>query len=142
MLRPKLITAILFAMLTLGCGGDDSPTSTVSNPTSDAVDNIVNSSNKATYTNYWHVDLGSTTGTSDWAFFADGTGTYYQSFLAPQTVDFTWTKLGSDALLVSISVQTFTNFSTLNGSISNGTFTVILDGNPTARTFVLTAGQM
>ncbi len=139
MLRSKLTAAMLFAMLTMGCGGDD-PTDPGS--TTDPVDAIVNSSSKATYTNYWHVNLGSTTGTSDWAFFADGTGTYYQSFLAPQTVDFTWTKLGSDALLVSISVQTFTNFSALNGSISNGTFVVILDGNPTARTFVLTAGQM
>ena len=87
MLRPKLVAAILFAMLTVGCGDDDSVTSPGS--TTDAVDNIVNSSSKSTYAHYWHVDLGSTTGTSDWAFFGDGTGTYYQSYLAPETVDFT-----------------------------------------------------
>ena len=139
MLRPNFIAAILFATLTLGCGGDDP---TVPSTTPDPVDEIVNALNQATYTNHWHVNLGSTTGTSDWAFFADGTGRYQQSFLAPQGLDFTWSQLGPDALLVTISVQTFTNFSSLNGSIGSGTFTAILDGNPSARTFVLTVGQL
>ena len=140
MFRPKLFTTILFGLLCLGCGDEDT---TSPAPSITPVDAIVNASSKANYTNYWNVYLGGTTGTSDWAFFADGTGTYKQSFLAPQGVDFTWTELGSDALLVNIPIQIpFTNFSSINGSISSGTFTAILDGNPTARTFVLNAGQI
>ena len=139
MLRPKLIAASIFVLLTLGCG-DEEATRPGSAP--EPVNAILNAPNKSSYTTYWNIYLGSTTGTSDWAFFADGTGTYRQSFLAPQGVDFTWTKLGSDALLVTISVQTFTNFSSISGSITNGTFTAILDGNPTARTFVLTSGTL
>ena len=141
MFRIRSVAAILFALLALGCGSDDTTGPEQPVP-ADPVDQVINAPDKASYSNYWHVDLGSTTGTSDWAFFADKTGTYKQSFLAPQGVDFTWSKLGSDALLVTISVQTFTNFSSIAGSISSGTFTVILDGNPSARTFVLTAGQL
>ncbi len=140
MFRPKLYVIILFGLLSLGCGGEDASNTA---PPITPVDAIVNASSKPGYTNYWNVYLGSTTGTSDWAFFADGTGTYQQSSLAPQGVDFIWTKLGPDALLVHIAIQIpFTNFSSISGSISSGTFTVILDGNPTARTFVLTAGQL
>ena len=140
MFRPKFLAIILCGLLSLGCGDEDATTTT---PLNTPVDAIVNASSKAGHTNYWHVNLGSTTGTSDWAFFADGTGTYQQSSLAPQGVDFIWTKLGSDALLVNIAIQIpFTNFSSIGGSISSGTFTAILDGNPTARPFVLTSGQL
>ena len=139
MFRPRLCAIILCGLLSLGCGDEDATTTT---PLNTPVDAIVNASSKAGHTNYWHVNLGSTTGTSDWAFFADGTGTYQQSSLAPQGVDFIWAKLGPDALLVNLAIPPFTNFSSISGSISSGTFTVILDGNPTARTFVLTSGQL
>ena len=139
MFRPRLCAIILFGLLSLGCGDEDATTTA---PSLTPVDAIVNAPSQAGNTNYWHVDFGSTTGTSDWAFFADGTGTYQQSFLAPQGVDFTWTKLGPDALLVNTAIPPFTNFSSIGGSISNGTFTAILDGNPTAGTFVLRSGQL
>jgi hypothetical protein len=121
----------------LGCGDEDSPSTA---PSVTSVDAIVNASSQANHTNFWHVDLGA--GTSDWAFFANGTGRYKHSTLAPQGVDFTWSRLGSDAMLVDIAILTFKNLSSISGSISKGTFTALLDGNPTARTFVLTAGEL
>ena len=133
-----LAVAVL-ALIAMGCKDNTSITTTA---VPDPVDMIINSSTKSTHTTYWHIYLGSTTGTSDWSFFADGTGTFRQSFLAPNGLDFTWTKLGDDAMLMNIGVSTFKNFSEIRGSISDGTFTVVLDGNPTRRTFVLTAGSL
>ena len=137
MFRPKLLAIIFFGLLCLGCGDEDT-TSTA--PSVTPVDAILNASSQANHTSYWHADLGA--GTSDWAFFADGTGRYEHSTLAPQGVDFTWIRLGSDALLIDIAIQTFKNLSSISGSISKGTFTALLDGNTTPRTFVLTAGQL
>ena len=137
MFRPKLLATILLGLLCLGCGDDDAPATA---PSVTPVDAILNASSQADQTNYWHVAIGA--GTSDWAFFADGTGRYQHSTLAPQGVDFTWTRLGSDALLIDIAIATFKNLSSISGSISKGTFTALLDGNTTPRTFVLTAGQL
>ncbi len=137
MFRPALLAIILLGLLCLGCGDEDTP---VTAPSVTPVDAIVNASSEASCTSYWHVAIGS--GTSDWAFFADGTGRYKHTTLAPQGVDFTWIKLGSDALLIDIEILTFKNLSSINGSIGNGTFTALLDGNLTPRTFVLTAGQL
>ena len=137
MFRPTLLAIILLGLLCLGCGDEDTPSTA---PSVTAVDAIVNASSEATHASYWHVDIGA--GTSDWAFFADGTGRYEHSTLAPQGVDFTWIKLGSDAMLIDIAIVTFKNLSSISGSIGNGTFTALLDGNLTPRTFVLTAGQL
>ena len=137
MFQPKLLAMILLGLLCLGCGDEDTPSTA---PSVTPVDAIVNASSQVNHTSYWHVAIGA--GTSDWAFFADGTGRYKHSTLAPQGVDFTWTRLGSDALLIDIAILTFKNLSSISGSIGKGTFTALLDGNPTARTFVLTAGQL
>jgi hypothetical protein len=137
MFRPALLATILLGLLCLGCGDDDTQSTA---PTVTPVDAIINASSQANHTSYWHVNIGA--GTSDWAFFADGTGRYKHPTNAPQGVGFTWTQLGSDALLIDIAMSTFKNLSSINGSISKGTFTALLDGNPTARTFVLTAGQL
>jgi hypothetical protein len=137
MIRPTLVAMILLGLLCLGCGDEDTPSTA---PSVTPIDAIVNASSQANHTSYWHVDIGA--GTSDWAFFTDGTGRYEHTRLAPQGVDFTWTRLGADALLIDIAIQTFKNMSSISGSIGKGTFTALLDGNPTARTFVLTAGQL
>lgn len=133
-----VLVAVL-ALIAMGCKDNATNTTTV---VPDSVDLIINSSTKSTHGTYWHIYLGSTTGTSDWAFYSDGTGTFKQASLAPSGVDFTWTKLGGDAMLVNMNVAIFKNFSEIIGSVSDGTFTVILDGNPTRRTFVLTAGVL
>jgi hypothetical protein len=110
---------------------------------SDAVDSIMNAVNHAGMDNYWHVSLGSTSGTSDWAFFSDGTGRFRRSnYPATDGEDFTWTKLSSTALLVSSSYALpFTNFREISGSKSSGSFTCKLDTNDTIRTFALQAGS-
>lgn len=143
--------AVLFITVAL-CGCEPSP-SGPSSSSSAPVDLIVNATSKASHTTYWHVDLG--TGgyaTGDWAFFADGTGTFRlvrpASSCANQgTGDFTWTRLGSDALLVNLSLDqfcgpTFTNFAGIVGSISSGQFTTGLDGNSYPRPFFLQSGTL
>ena len=111
--------------------------------TTDAVDSIINAGNHAGMDTYWHVDLGSTSGTSDWAFFSDGTGRFRrQNYPATSGEDFTWTKLSSTALLVSSSYALpFTNFREISGSKSSGSFTCKLDTNDTIRTFALQSGS-
>jgi hypothetical protein len=137
MLRSKKIAVILFALLALGCNQED----TTGPSANDPVEAIVNASSRASHTNHWHVDIGA--GTSDWAFFADGNGRYRHTTQAPQGQDFTWSKLGPDALLISISIQnTFTNLNAISGSIGSGTFTARLDGNATPRTFAVAPGQL
>jgi hypothetical protein len=108
----------------------------------DIVDSIVNAVNHAGMDTYWHVALGSTSGTSDWAFFSDGTGRFRRSnYPATDGEDFTWTKLSSTALLVSSSYALpFTNFREISGSKSSGSFTCKLDTNDTIRTFALQSG--
>ena len=105
----------------------------------DVVDSIMNAANHAGMATYWHVALGSTSGTSDWAFFSDGTGRFRRSnYPATDGEDFTWTKLSSTALLVSSSYALpFTNFREISGSKSSGSFTCKLDTNDTRRTFAL-----
>ena len=134
------LTAAVLALIAMGCSEDNTTAGPA--PVPDPVDMIINSSTKSTHATYWHIYLGSTTGTSDWSFYSDGTGTFFQSWLAPNGEDFTWTKLGDDAMLVNMNVTIFKNFSEIRGSISDGTFTVVLDGNPTRRTFVLNAGSL
>ncbi len=61
--------------------------------------------------------------------------------------EFTWTRLGSDALLVNLNLDqfcgpTFTNFANITGSISNGQFTTALDGNAFPRPFFLQSGTL
>ena len=61
--------------------------------------------------------------------------------------DFTWTRLSSNALLVNLARDVrcgppFTNFSSIQGPFSSGTFTTILDGNPSRRTFSLQSGAL
>ena len=141
MIKRRLLAPLVAVLALIAMGCEDNTTSTTT-AVQDPVDMIINSSTKSTNATYWHIYLGSTTGTSDWAFYSDGTGTFQQTSLAPSGVDFTWTKLGDDAMLVDIGVATFKNFSEITGSISDGTFTVVLDGNPTRRTFVLTAGLL
>ncbi len=110
---------------------------------SDAVDSIINAVSHAGMDTYWHVALGSTSGTSDWAFFSDGTGRFRrQNYPATNGEDFTWTKLSSTALLVSSSYALpFTNFREISGSKSSGSFTCKLDTNDTNRTFALQGGS-
>jgi hypothetical protein len=110
---------------------------------SDVVDSIVNAVNHAGMDTYWHVALGSTSGTSDWAFFADGTGRFRRTnYPATDGEDFTWTKLSSTALLVSSSYALpFTNFREISGSKSSGSFTCKLGTNDTNRTFALQSGS-
>lgn len=110
---------------------------------SDVVDSIVNAASHAGMDTYWHVDLGSTSGTSDWAFFSNGTGRFRRSnYPATNGEDFTWTKLSSTALLVSSSYALpFTNFREISGSKSSGSFTCKLDTNDTNRTFALQSGS-
>ena len=112
----------------------------------------MNASNKSSHTTHWHVSLGSTTGTGDWAFFSDGTGTFRVTtpFInCPNNGigDFGWTRLGPDALLVNLAEDVrcgpvHTNFSSISGSFSEGVFTAILDGNPSRRTFALRSGSL
>ena len=83
---------------------------------------------------HWHVDL------RDRRFMRQATGRSSRrnrslrlvrpaSTCANQGIgEFTWTRLGSDALLVNLTVDqfcgpTFTNFANITGSISNGQFT-------------------
>ena len=121
-------------------------------PSTAPVDLITNAADKASHPTHWHVDLGSTYATGDWAFFADGTGAF--RLVSPATYcanggigSFTWTRLGSDALLVNLALDqfcgpTFTNFANIVGSISSGQFTTALDGNPYPRPFVLQSGAL
>ncbi len=143
--------AVLSLAAALG-GCETSSDPSTSDPTA-PVDLITNATSKASHTTHWHVDLG--TGgyaTGDWAFFTDGTGTF--RLVSPGsnctnqgTGDFTWTRLGSDALLVNLALDqfcgpTFTNFANIIGSTSTGQFTTALDGNPYPRPFFLQSGAL
>ena len=147
------LAVLSLAAALFGCETPSDPSS--SDPSSSAapVDFITNAMSKTSHTTHWHVDLG--TGgyaTGDWAFFEDGTGVFRlvrpASTCANQGIgDFTWTRLGSDALLVNLTLDqfcgpTFTNFANIMGSISNGQFTTALDGNPFPRPFFLQSGAL
>ena len=122
-----------------GSGGGDGG----SNPLDD-VDLIVNAVDRASHTDYWFLYLGGTLGTSDWSFFTDGTGAYRQSVQAPSGRTFTWAKLGPSSLTVSglDGLAAIPSVWTEIDSSTPGLFTVILDGNPTARTLALTVGTI
>ncbi len=133
-----------------GCETSSDPST--SDPTA-PVDLITNATSKASHTTHWHVDFGTQAyATADWAFFADGTGVFRlvrpDTYCANQgTGDFTWTRLGSDALLVNLALDplcgpTFTNFANIIGSISTGQFTTALDGNPYPRPFFIQSGAL
>ncbi len=145
----RLVVLSLAAALS-GCETSSDPST--SDPTA-PVDLITNASSKASHTTHWHVDFGTQAyATGDWAFFTDGTGTF--RLVSPGsnctnqgTGDFTWTRLGSDALLVNLTKNlscgpAFTNFSNIEGSFSSGTFTTALDGNPYPRPFTLQSGAL
>ena len=150
------LTVLSLAVVLCGCGSS-TETSSTSNPTAPStptapVDLITNGSSKASHTTHWHLSLGSTTATSDWAFFTNGTGAFRLTTpgfgCANQGIgDFSWTRLSSDALLVNLTRDVRcgpprTNFSNIQGSFSSGTFTANLDGNATARTFALQSGAL
>lgn len=120
--------------------------------TADPVSRILNGPTRSDHATHWHIAMGSTLATSDWAFFADGTGVLRQNVVAPAGEVFRWIQVGPDAFIVDVRRplcgpfggcwNAFDNFSDLTGSFSAGTFTVTLDGNPTRRTFVLEAGGL
>ncbi len=151
--RRCLLTAAASLLLT-GCSGLFSPSDqgdTSSNSTA-PVDLITNGTSKASHTTHWFVNFYASSTTGDWAFFADGTGAFRVrgpgSACANQGIgDFTWTRLGSDALLVNLALDplcgpTFTNFANIIGSISTGQFTTALDGNPYPRPFFIQSGAL
>ena len=135
------------------CGCETATDPSSSDPLTAPVDLITNAASKAGHTTHWRVDFGTQAyATGDWAFFADGTGAFRlvrpASTCANQGIgEFTWTRLGSDALLVNVTLDqfcgpTFTNFANITGSISNGQFTTALDGNPFPRPFFLQSGAL
>ena len=116
----------------LGCATEDEVEE-------DPVGGIVNGESPSSYDTYWELDLS---GGGEWAFLADGSGVYRHGAFAPDGADFAWEQLGDDALLLTIDVPSITNFAQIEGGISEGLFTAVLDGNPTRRTFVLRSGTL
>lgn len=110
----------------------------------ESVDAILNAADVGSMSTYWHVSLGSSSGTSDWSFFEDGTGRFRrQNYPATDGEDITWTKIGSDAILVDsdYDLLPFNNFREIDGSFSDGSFTCKLGTNETIRTFALMPGS-
>lgn len=139
----------LIGVITLGLiaivgsnGGDEDNGETTIMP--DNVNLILNGPDLDSMSTYWHIDLGSTSGTGDWAFFEDGTGIFRRGIIvagAWTTASFTWTKIGPAALLADGENLPYTNFREIDGSISEGSFTAKLDTNETRRTFALQSGS-
>lgn len=145
--RHILPTVAMLTMLVLvGCGGGGSGGSgSAAGGPRDPVDRIVNAADRATHTTHWHLNLGSTLGTSDWSFWADGTGAYRQGTNAPNGRLFTWIKLGPDSLLIQGLdgvPGVAPTWSAIAGSIALGVFDVELDDNPTVRTLTLRSGSI
>ena len=134
------IGVVLFLLFAVGACASDGDSSSTSAPSSEPVDQIVNSSGRASHTNHWNSSLGG----SDWAFFADGTGAFRDAVLASSGRTFTWTKTGPNALTVAgiSALSTFQSWTDISGSITSGSFTVTLNGNPTPRTFSLQQGTI
>ena len=139
------VLAALVLLLAPCCGGGGGGSGGGGSLSADPVDRIINAANRASHSTHWHLNLGSTLGTSDWSFWADGTGAYRQGTNAANGRLFTWTKLGPDSLLISGLdgvpgvAQTW---SAILGSISLGVFDVELDDNPTVRTLTLRSGAI
>ena len=147
------LAVLSLAAALCGCETPSEPSSSEPAPVTAPVDLITNATSKASHTTHWHVDFGTQAyATGDWAFFADGTGAFRlvrpATYCANQGIgDFTWTRLGSDALLVNLALDkfcgpTFTNFANITGDISTGQFTTALDGNPYPRPLFLQSGAL
>ena len=153
--RPSPLRYLFFvSVFVIGVAGCPAISPTDANPptpTCDQVCNITNGATASSATTYWQIfelRCGQSACYTKMAFFADGTGKMiatrnnclsYQVLNSPTVVNFTWTRLSSNAMLLNGATfacapnnlavgSTISSFTSITGGISSGTFSGLLDG--------------
>ncbi len=141
-MQRSLIGLLFFTFFAVGCG--DTSTGGDGDGTADPVDLMINGATRASSTTHWDPNQWSVPGNT-YAFYADGTGAFsgVDDVLNPVDIDFTWMKTGPASLVVTAPAYLgFGSMSFIEGSVSLGQFTTLLDGNPTVRTFAIQGGGL